>query len=378
MIPNRTMQQPRSRQKQKSVDYKLLVIIFVLLAIGLIVLYSASSVVSYSIDKTNTYYFRHQFLFGALIGLVAMYVTSKIDYHKWQKFVPLMVFAVILMLAAVLVPHIGVKVSGSRRWISIGPLFMQPAEVAKLVLIFYIASWIDKRSSEIQDFYYGMIPTLLIIGIIAGLIILEPDIGTMLVVILTALTMLFVGGSRIKHLFWILVGGLAGFALLVKVEPYRVARLTQFLNPSVDPQGIGYQINQALLAIGSGGFWGYGYGHSRQKYNFLPEVIGDSIFAVIVEELGFSRALLIIGLYVLFAFRGMRMALGASDTFGKMVAVGIVAWISFQAFINIGAIIGLLPLTGIPLPFVSYGSSALIVTLAAMGVLLNISKTSVV
>jgi len=366
------------RLKQKTVDYKLLVLIFGLLAFGLIALYSASAVVSYSVDKTTTYYFRHQFLYGALIGLAAMYVTSKIDYHKWQKYAPILVFLAIMLLAAVLVPGIGVKVSGSRRWISLGPIFAQPAEVAKLILIFYIASWIDKRSNEIKDFYYGIIPTLFIIGIFAGLIILEPDIGTMLVLIFTALVMLFVGGSQIKHLFWIMGAGLAAFAVLVKLEPYRIARFTAFLNPDLDPKGIGYQINQALVAIGSGGFWGYGYGHSRQKYNFLPEVIGDSIFAVIVEELGFFRASLVIGLYLLFAFRGMRVARGASDTFGKMVAVGIVTWITFQALINIGAIIGLLPLTGIPLPFISYGSSALIVTLAGMGVLLNISKSSTI
>lgn len=370
--------QQRRILKQKTMDYKMLVIIFTLLAFGLIALSSASSVVSYSVDKSTTYYFRHQFFFGALIGLAAMYVTSRIDYHKWQKYAPVLAAFAIVLLAAVLVPGIGVKVSGSRRWISLGPLFMQPAEIAKLVLIFYIASWIDKRSSEIQDFYYGIIPSLLIIGIVAGLIILEPDIGTMLVVIFTALTMLFIGGSQIKHLFWIMGAGVLGFAVLVKLEPYRVARFTAFLNPDVDPQGIGYQINQALVAIGSGGPLGYGYGHSRQKYNFLPEVIGDSIFAVIVEELGFFRGVLVIGLYLLFAFRGMRIAKGASDTFGKMVAVGIVTWITFQALINIGAIIGLLPLTGIPLPFISYGSSALIVTLAAMGVLLNISKTSTI
>ena len=375
MQPRLKIQQRQQPRKGKKADLKLLLIIFGMLAAGLIILYSASSVVSYSVNKSTTYYFFHQ-LAGALIGLVAMYICSKIDYHKWQKYVPLLLVLAVLLLGAVLV-H-GVKANGSSRWIAFGSVTFQPAEFAKLVLILYIASWIDKRRNEIHDFYYGMIPTLLIIGVIAGLIILEPDIGTMLVVIFTAFIMLFVGGSKLKHLGWIVFVGLIGFGILVKIEPYRIARFTAFLNPSADPKGVGYQINQAMVAIGSGGLWGYGYGHSRQKYNFLPEVIGDSIFAVVVEELGFFRALLVLGLYFVFAFRGMKIAKGAPDTFGKMAAVGIIAWISFQALINIGAIIGLLPLTGIPLPFVSYGSSALIVTLAAMGILLNISKTSTI
>ncbi len=367
-----------TRKKSNLLDYKLLGIILALLIVGLIILFSASAVLSYNAYKNNTHYFFHQLIFGTLIGLVLMYVLSKIDYHIWQKLTPILILASIILLVAVLVPGIGYKSGGSRRWIGLGPITVQPEEIVKLALIFYIASWIDKRSHEIRDFYYGIIPTLLIIGLVAGLIILEPDIGTMLVVTLIGLTMLFVGGSQIKHLGWILAMGLGAFAIIVKVEPYRVARFTAFLNPSVDPKGIGYQINQALLAIGSGGVWGYGYGHSRQKYNYLPEVMGDSIFAVTVEELGFFRSLLIIGLYGAFAWRGFKIANNAPDTFGKMVAVGIVAWITFQAFINIGAIIGLLPLTGIPLPFISYGSSSLIVILAAMGILLNISKQAAV
>ena len=363
---------------ERTVNYLLLGIIIVMLIFGLVELYSASSVVSYAISKTSTYYFSHQLIYGTLIGLVAMYMTSKIPYKKWQIYTPYMVMAVVLLLVVVLVPGIGVKVAGSRRWIGKGAISMQPAEIAKLVLVFYIASWIEKRNHQIKDFYYGIVPTLIIIAVFAGLIILEPDIGTMLVVTITALIMLFVGGIQWKHLAWIIGGGLLAFGILVKVEPYRIARFTAFLNPTADPQGIGYQVNQALVAAGSGGWWGFGYGHSRQKYNYLPEVIGDSIFAVIVEELGFLRGTFVIFLYMLFAFQGLRIAKGVDDTFGRMVAVGIITWISLQALINIGAIIGLLPLTGIPLPFVSYGSSSLIVSLAAMGILLNISKQSTI
>ena len=363
---------------ERTVNYLLLGIIAVMLIFGLVELYSASSVVSYAISKTSTYYFSHQLIYGTLIGLVAMYITSKIPYKTWQTYTPYLVMAVIGLLVVVLVPGIGVKVAGSRRWIGRGAISMQPAEIAKLILVFYIASWIEKRNHQIKDFYYGIVPTLIIIAVFAGLIILEPDIGTMLVVTITALIMLFVGGIQWKHLAWIIGGGLLAFGVLVKVEPYRIARFTAFLNPAADPQGIGYQVNQALVAAGSGGWWGFGYGHSRQKYNYLPEVIGDSIFAVIVEELGFIRGTFVIFLYMIFAFQGLRIAKGVEDTFGRMVAVGIITWISVQALINIGAIIGLLPLTGIPLPFVSYGSSSLIVSLAAMGILLNISKQSTI
>lgn len=370
----------RAKKRTAKYDYKLLVIVLVLLGFGLAALYSASTVVSF--NKTNhtstAFFFIHQLIYGGLIGLAVMYVFSKVNYKVWQRLTPFITLGSILLLVAVLVPGLGYKVGEAKRWIVIGSFSIQPAEIVKLALVFYIASWIDKRNSQIKDFYYGLIPSLLIIVITAGLIIMEPDIGTMLVVIVTALVMLFVGGSKIKHLFWILGFGLAAFAILVKIEPYRVARITAFLNPSIDPKGIGYQINQALVSVGSGGLFGYGYGMSRQKYNFLPEAIGDSIFAIIIEELGFILGSIVIILYFMLAMRGIKIAQGAPDMFGRMVAVGVVTWITLQALINIAAIIGLLPLTGIPLPFVSYGSSALIVTLAGVGVLLNISKHSTI
>jgi cell division protein FtsW len=368
----------RSSKKSSKMDYTLLGTILILLVGGLIMLASASQIVSINLSGNSTYYLMHQILYGAIPGLILMYITSRIDYKLWQKLAPLLMFIVIALLVAVLVPHLGIKVGNSRRWINVGSLEVQPSEIAKLVLIFYIASWIDKRRNNLKDFWYGVIPSLAIVLIIAALIILEPDIGTMLVVIATALTMLFVGGIELKHLGWIFVAGLVAFGILVKVEPYRLQRFVAYLNPTADPKGIGYQINQALLAIGSGGWFGYGYGQSRQKRNYLPEVMGDSIFAVIVEELGFVRALVFPLLYGFFATRGMKIANATQDIFGKMVAVGIVAWICFQAMINIGAIIGILPLTGIPLPLVSYGSSALIINLAAFGILLNISKQTAV
>jgi cell division protein FtsW len=360
------------------VDYKLLTAIFLMLGFGLLFLYSASVALSFSKYGKNSYYFLHQLIYGAIVGLIAMFITSRIHYKKWQTFAPLLLVFSFILLVAVKIPGIGYSVGGAERWIALGPISIQPAEIAKLALIFYLASWIDKRGEEIEDFYYGLLPALIVTGAIAGLIFIEPDLGTMISVSLIAISMLFVGGARAKHMLYLLGAGVLAMLVMIKLEPYRVARLTTFLNPKVDPTGIGYQINQALLAVGSGGIFGYGYGNSRQKFLFLPEVMGDSVFAVIAEEMGFIRSGLLVGLYLYFVVRGFKIARGTMDTFGRMVAVGIVSWIAFQAFINIGAIIGLLPLTGIPLPFISYGSTALIINLAAMGILLNISKHSTV
>ncbi len=246
----------------------------------------------------------------------------------------------------------------------------------KLALVFYIASWVDRRSAQIDNFVYGVLPSLAIAGLCSLLILIEPDVGTMLVVSITALVMLFVGGTQVKHLGAILGIAVVAFLVLVAVAPYRVARFTSFMNPTADTQGIGYQVTQAKVAIGSGGLWGYGYGNSQAKDNYLPEVMGDSIFAVTVEELGAIGGSLVVLAFVFFALRGLLIARGAPDTFGRMLATGIVTWVTVEALINIGAIIGLLPLTGIPLPFISYGSSALTVTLAAVGILLNVSKHS--
>ncbi len=364
------------KHKKNIFDLKLGTILGILLSLGLLILYSASDVTSFRKFGSNGHYFFHQLLYGALPGLILMYIFSKIDYHKWQKFAPLLIFIAVALLMAVFFPHLGFKVGNAKRWISTGPLFFQPSELAKLFLIFYLAAWLDKRRDHISNLYYGVIPALFVILVIAGLVFLEPDVGTALIIAIISLAMLFVGGSRLKHLGLVLVVGMLILLVAVKVQPYRMARFTTFLNPSADPQGIGYQINQARLAIGSGGLFGYGYGHSRQKYNYLPEVMGDSIFAVTVEELGFVLATAIIALYIIFAFRASKIANAAPDMFGKMVAVGIISWICFQALINIGAIIGAMPLTGVPLPFISYGSSSLIITLAAMGVLLNISKAN--
>ncbi|MBI2607682.1 MAG: putative lipid II flippase FtsW [Candidatus Doudnabacteria bacterium] len=357
-------------------DYVLLGLVLTLLAFGLLALSSASSVLSFERFGNNHFYVLRQITFGAIPGLILLYFFSRINYHVWQKFAPLLVLIGMVLLVLVLIPGIGFAVGGARRWIDFGYFLFQPAEFVKLAIIFYLASWYDKRKLNANDLYYGFLPTLFIVGIISGLIILEPDLGTMVGLALIAATMFFVGGAKIKHLFSTALASLLVLWLLIKAAPYRLERIVAYFNPQVDQQGISYQINQALLAIGSGGLWGTGFGQSRQKFNYLPETIGDSIFAIMSEELGFVRMTILLLILLFFAFRGYKIAKNAPDVFGKLVAAGITSWLVFQSLMNIGGITAIIPLAGIPLPFISYGSSALAISLASIGVLLNISRFS--
>lgn len=364
------------KKHKLKIDYSMLLLTLALLGYGLIVLYSASTVQSFINFGNTSTYIVHQLIYGAVVGLIAMYICSRVDYHVWQKYLPVLVFVSLFLLFLVKIPGLGFASGGASRWIRLGPLTLQPAELAKLVIVFYLASWVDKRKNKLNDFYFGLLPSLLIIGLFAGLILWQPDVGTMLVLLLVAFFMLFVAGIPWKYFFYSIICGVLGLYLIVKIEPYRVKRLTTFFNPSLDPKGISYQINQALLGIGSGGWLGFGYGLSRQKHSYLPEVMSDSVFAVLGEELGFFRAVIALLLFVAFAVKGFAIAKNAPDTFGKMVAFGITSWIVLQALINVAAIVNLMPLTGIPLPFFSYGSTALIANLAAVGILLNISRYS--
>ena len=359
---------------KQTIDYTLLFITLALLGYGLAVLYSASTVQSFNTFGNTSYYIVHQLLYGALAGFIGMYICAKLDYHIWQKYLPYLIFLSLFLLMLVKIPGLGFASGGAARWVRLGPVTFQPAELAKLVIILYLASWVEKKKGALNDFYYGILPSLCIIGLFGALILWQPDFGTMLVLILVAFFMLFAAGIDWKYFFYSLVGGFLALWVFIKIEPYRVRRLATFFNPALDPKGISYQINQALLAIGSGGLWGFGYGLSRQKHNYLPAVLNDSIFAVFAEELGFFRVLIALALFALFALKGFQIARNAPDIFGKMVALGITSWITLQALINIAAILNLVPLTGIPLPFFSYGSTALIANLCAVGILLNISK----
>ncbi len=362
------------KDKKNNSDIILLYAIFGLLIFGLVMIASAG--VGYSRIRFGDeyYFFKRQLLFGVLPGLLILTIVKNIDYRFWKKFSFLFFVVSIIFLILVFVPGFGAKIYGANRWIQLGPFSFQPAEMLKISLILYLAAWIESRKEKIKDFYEGLMPFVMIIALVSFLLIKQPDIGTLGVIIMISMTMFFVSGAKISHIFMLGGAGVMALLALIKFETYRMNRLLVFLHPELDPRGIGYQINQALLAIGSGGIFGVGLGHSLQKFNYLPEPVGDSIFAIIGEELGFFGESILIMLFVVFFLRGLKIAKNAPDIFGRLVAIGIVSWITLQAFINIAAISGLVPLTGIPLPFISYGGTSIIFLLTSIGILMNISK----
>ncbi len=355
-------------------DKTLLITVILLSVFGLIMISSASVVVSYNNFGYNHYYLSHQFLYGFLPGMAFLLLFKKYDYHIFKKYAALLLVATVILLFLVFIPDLGFGLKGASRWVSLGGVSFQPSEIAKLTFILYLAAWLEGKNKDLRTASNTLIPFAIIVAIISIPLAMQPDVGTLCMIVLTAVIMYFISGAKISHIFAIASCGILGLAALIKIAPYRMDRLMVFLHPELDPQGTGYQVNQALLALGSGGLFGLGFGHSRQKFNYLPEPIGDSIFAVIGEELGMIGLVIIIVLFLVLAIRGFKIASKAKDDFGKFVAVGITSWITFQALINIAAITSLIPLTGIPLPFISYGGSALVVSLAGVGILLNISK----
>lgn len=348
-----------------------------LVLFGFVMLASASYPLGLDRFNDGYYFVVHQLIFGLLPGAVGFFVASRIPYTTYRRYAGIMLIISLVLLTLVFIPGIGLTYGGARSWISLGAFSLQPSELVKLTFLFYLAAWLEKRSErELHDFSQGVLPFLCVLGVVALLLIKQPDTGTMGIIVAMALAAYFTAGAPVKYLA--LFGALgAGFlALLIKLTPYRADRFTTFLHPELDPQGVGYHINQALLAIGSGGVFGRGYGHSLQKFQYLPEVAGDSIFAVMAEELGLIFTVGFLILYAAFIFRGLKIAERAPDAFSRYLVVGIMAWIGVQALVNIGAMVGLLPITGVPLPFVSYGGTALAVSLTAMGIVANVSRQS--
>ena len=358
---------------RRSVDYPFLTITLILLIGGLLVVSSASVVISQENFGTSYYYLWHQ-AGAAAVGLVGLVAFQAIHYRVWKRLALPLLVASLLLIAAVLLPGVGVVRGGAARWLDIGPLSLQPSEILKLSLILYLASWLDRRKAQLKSFASAFVPFLAIVGIVAVLLILQPDIGTLAIIAGSATVLYFLGGGRLPQLAAFAILAIAGLAAVIQLAPYRVARLLVFLNPSLDPQGIGYHLSQALIAIGSGGFWGKGFGQSIQKFSYLPEPIGDSVFAVMVEEFGFLGAVITAALFFAWLLRAIAIARHTTDFFGKLLVAGLASTITLQAFIHMAAISGLLPLTGIPLPFFSYGGTALVMTLAMVGIILNVSK----
>ncbi len=347
--------------------------IAVLNVVGLVMVLSASSVQSLSNYGSAWFFFERQLLWCTL-GVVAFVVLARVDYRNWRKIVtPLLIVSVVLLLL-VLVPGVGIMVSGSRRWLGFGSIRIQPSEVAKLALLLYCADVMARREKDLHDWRLVLRPVLVVFAGVALLVMKEPDMDSTIVLALIVGTALIVGGIRAKHLMVIGSTGLGLAAVLAIAEPYRRARVFTFLDPLADKSNAGYQITQSLIALGSGGWTGVGLGASRAKWMFLPNAHTDFIFAIIGEELGLVGCLIVIGLFLAFAVLGTRVAMHAPDRFGMLLAAGVTVWVVGQAVINIGAVIGLLPVSGIPLPFVSFGGSALLFTMAAAGLLANVAR----
>lgn len=345
-----------------------------LLGIGFLVLASASAVISQEKFNDPYYYLKHQLIYGLSAGLILGYLAYKINFKIFERLALPALILTFFLLILVFLPRFGYGHGGAQRWIAFGPISLQPAEIAKFSYILFLASWFKNRKQEIKSFYEGMLPFLIMTGFLGGLLILQPAVGTTGIILISGFLIYFAAGGKISHLAYCLLLGIVLLVILIKVAPYRLDRIEAFLNPETDPLGKSYQINQALIAIGSGGVWGVGLGNSGQRHYFIPEPMGDSVFAIFAEEMGYIGGISLIGLFLLFAWRGLKIATKVEDKFAKFASVGIVSWIALQAFINIAGISKLLPLTGVPLPFVSYGGSALAISLIATGLLLNISK----
>lgn len=364
------------RHNATSIDKVLLGAVMGLCLLGLVMVFSSSEALGVVQYGNASYFFQHQVLW-LLLGAVGGLFALGFDYHRLRSMAPILMVGIVILLLLVLVPHIGVSRNGARRWFGFGAFTVQPAEIAKVVLVCYLARWLEKSGGRVRSLREGLVPFLLMLGLIVALVLLEKDLGTSMVLAIIAISMFMVAGARWHHVGGvILAAGLAVFAL-IKLEPYRYSRMAAFLNPWNDSLNTGFQSVQSLLALGSGGLTGVGLGNSIQKYQWLPEAHTDFIFAIIGEELGLVGTLVVLCLFCTLAYRGYRAALRAPDKFGVLLATGVTTWITFQAFVNMAAVTTVLPTTGIPLPFVSFGGSSLSVTLTAVGLLLNISAQGV-
>lgn len=362
-------------KKVDTPDYLLLGVIFSLLIIGMIMVYSSSNVWAEYKYADSLFFLKRQLLFAS-VGIIAMIFIMKIPYTIWKKYTTIILFICFLLLLVVKIPGVGIVRGGARSWIGVGAFSIQPSEFMKLGLILFLAKHLTTHQKKITSFSKGFLPVISLVFIAFGLIMLQPDLGTGVVLVCTCVVMIYVAGARLYHFFGLSVIGLAGFILLIVSAPYRLKRITSFIDPWEDPLGNGFQIIQSLYAIGPGGLMGIGLGKSLQKYFYLPEPQTDFIFAIIGEELGFIGGTVIIGLFFILFWRGIKIGLEAPDNFGRFIALGIVAMITIQVMINISVVIGLIPVTGITLPFLSYGGSSLTLTLFSVGILLNISRYS--
>ncbi len=360
--------------KKIKVDIPFLISIFILVIAGYLIFASASlGLLSKQATKYSNVAF-NQTVFGLILGTIACIFTTKFDYKKYRKHAFYFFIASAVITLLVFVPGIGFGHGGALRWISIFSISFQPSELLKIGFIIYFSAWLSSVKDKAQTLKYGFMPFVVIIGIVGLILLKQPDTDTFLIIFSAGLAMYLSAGGRWRYIFILALVSVIGIGILAMTRPYIMSRINTFIHPENNAQGSGYQIQQSLIAIGSGGVFGRGFGQSIQKFNVLPEPIGDSIFAVAGEEFGFLGTTSIIILFLFFAFRGLKIASNTPDMFGRLMVVGIVILIVSQAFVNMGAMVGILPLSGITLPFVSHGGSALFMTLAEVGIILNISK----
>ncbi|MBY0246471.1 MAG: putative lipid II flippase FtsW [Nitrospiraceae bacterium] len=367
-----TTASPRAT-KRVAMDHSLLIITIVLALVGLVMVFSASAVVAGNRFHDPGYFLKRQLAWLAF-GFLLLHLASHIDYVWWKRLsIPLLGLTVVL-LVMVLIPSLGVSAKGARRWLRLGPISVQPAEIAKLVAVMYLAAYLAKKEDRLTGFLSGLAPALLVIGVLGGLVLLEPDLGTVVVMGSVAIGLLFLGGARLSHLLSLGLCAVPAVLVLVLSSSYRRQRLMTFLAPWKDASDAGFQITQSFLAFGSGGLFGVGLGEGKQKLFFLPEAHTDFVLALVGEELGLVGTGVIILLFALFAIRGFQVAARARMPFGRYLGMGITLLIGVQALINACVVTGLLPTKGLTLPFVSYGGSSLVTCMFGVGILLNISR----
>ncbi len=355
-------------------DRLLLFTTVLLCGAGLVMVTSASVAFAYTQHESAFYYAERQAAW-MLIGFVALFVLSRVDYHRLRPLAPAGAVTVVLLMLLVLVPHLGVTVNGARRWFDAGPLgIFQPSELGKLAFAVFVAYWVDKSSQKIGDFQKTFVPFAAMLAGVLVLLMLERDLGTSVVMVGIFVSAYWAGGGRVRHMILLVAALALAFVALSVFESYRMARLTAFVNPWADPLGAGFQATQSLYGLASGGWFGVGIGHSIEKYGWLPEAHTDFIFAIVGEETGLVGTTLVMLGFLLFGLRGYRAALRAPDRFGVGLAAAITTWISFEALLNMATVTNTLPITGVPLPFFSYGGTAVATTLAAVGVLLSIAR----
>src|SRR3989344_2511626 len=362
--------------RAKKIDKFFLTTILLLNAVGIAMFISASLGVLAKNEKTFISVLISQLGLGLGLGLLGMYIALKLDYKVWRKYAFFIFLASIFLTAAVFIPHLGWSHGGAQRWIKIGPLSMQPVEILKFGFVISFAAWLSYVKDKAHHFRWRILPLFIMLAVIAGLLFKQPDTKSFVLITITGACMLFISGVSLRYILGLGVGTALVLATLVYFTPYLQDRVKTFIDPSHDPQGSSYQIQQSLIALGSGGMFGRGYGQSIQKFSYLPEPQGDSIFAVVGEELGFVGAVGVILLYLVFALRGFRIANNSPDLFSRLLVSGIVILIIVQSFMHIASTTGVFPLTGVPLPFMSHGGTSLMIYLTAIGIVLQISKFS--